>query len=431
MLIEFKVTNFRSIKESAALSLVASNYDRSHQENLIHPNLPGLKKVRLLKGAALYGPNASGKSNLLAAFRYMAGFVNNSAAKMSPDDPTGTIPFCLDPESPNLPSEFEIMAVMEGIRYLYGFSVDKKRVCRESLTAYPKGLAQKWFERTFDPSSQKYIWANSVAFFKLDRELCDKTRPNSLFVSTGAQFNNAQLTVVYNWFKNGLRFINLEGESIFSPFYTAQLLNEKKENTPRIVELLKSADFGINRAEVSHEDIELDRIRDEIPPSFMRKIETEMKLSTLRTPRIKFKHRSEGIEDQAIEFWEESAGTKRFFSLLGPWLDILEHGYTVLIDELETSLHPLLVKEYLKLLFSAKYNPKGAQVIFTTHNPLLLDSEIIRRDQVWFTEKDERGATHLYPLTDYKPRRTESLARGYLAGRYGAIPFIPEGLKLE
>ena len=112
-------------------------------------------------------------------------------------------------------------------------------------------------------------------------------------------------------------------------------------------------------------------------------------------------------------------------------MDILDHGYTVFIDEIETSLHPILVKELITLLFCDKNNPKGAQVVFTTHNPFLLDGNLIRRDQIWFTEKAPSGATQLYPLTDYKPRKGEALAKGYIAGRYGAIPFIPEGLKLE
>ena len=430
MFIEFKVANFRSIRTEIALSLVANNYDTSLPDNLIYPNLAGFSKARLLKGAAIYGPNASGKSNVLAAVRFMAEFVRNSATRLTPGDPTGTVTFCLDSNSAKGASSFEVMAVIGGTRYTYCFSIDRERVHRESLVAYPKGSPQNWFERTYDPHTKDYNWDHSAKFFRLDKELCDKTRPNSLFVSTGAQFNNAQLTVVYNWFKNGLRFLNLEGESQFAPIHTAILFEENKEIIPSMMSLLKSADLGITGAEVSHEDITLDSIRDSIPPSILRKIEAETKLAGLRTPLIKFKHRAESMEDQAVDFKEESAGTRRFFSLVGPWLDILAHGYTVLVDELETSLHPMLVKEFLKLLFSAEHNPKGAQVIFTTHNPILLDNEIIRRDQVWFTEKDEHGATHLYPLTDYKPRKTESLARGYLAGRYGAIPFIPEGLKL-
>jgi AAA15 family ATPase/GTPase len=127
---------------------------------------------------------------------------------------------------------------------------------------------------------------------------------------------------------------------------------------------------------------------------------------------------------------EESAGTRRFFAIVGPWLDILENGYTAFIDEIETSLHPILVRELLKLLFSPKHNSKGAQIIFTTHNPLLLDTTLMRRDQIWFTEKTPAGATELYPLTDFQPRKDELVAKGYLAGRYGAIPYIPQGLKL-
>ncbi|MFZ4699919.1 MAG: AAA family ATPase, partial [Candidatus Methylumidiphilus sp.] len=127
---------------------------------------------------------------------------------------------------------------------------------------------------------------------------------------------------------------------------------------------------------------------------------------------------------------EESSGTRHFFALIGFWIEILESGYTVFIDEIETSLHPILVKELLRLLLSDTHNTKGAQIIFTTHNPVLLDTTLFRRDQIWFTEKSPNGATQLYPLTDYQPRKDEALAKGYLAGRYGGIPFIPEGLKL-
>ena len=121
-------------------------------------------------------------------------------------------------------------------------------------------------------------------------------------------------------------------------------------------------------------------------------------------------------------------GPQRWFALAGPWLDILRNGSTVCIDELETSLHPLMLRALLELMFSASENPNGAQILFTTHNPLLLDATLLRRDQVWFTDKDAHGAAHLYPLTDYQPRKGESLVRGYLSGRYGAVPFLPEGL---
>jgi len=447
MLIEFKVTNFRSIKDEQVLSLVANNYDHSLPENLIHPDLARLPRVKLLKGATIYGPNASGKSNILAALRFMANFVENSATRIAPNDPTGTKPFCLDEESLSKPSRFEVMVVIEKTRYVYGFTLDKQRVFQEYLVAFPKGSAQNWFRRTYDPKKNNYTWDHSASFFKLDTELCNKTRPNSLFVSTGAQFNNAQLTTIYNWFSEGLAFINLGLKSRLGRSFTASLIEEQKQNVTAIIALLKSADFGITGADVTHKELTADfgitgadvthkeltaeEIKAKYPPSMVRDMEITGKSAGLKTLEISFKHRGASGKDANIDFTEESAGTQRFFSLVGPWLDILEHGYTVLIDELETSLHPMLVSDFLKLLFSSKFNKKGAQVIFTTHNPILLDTDIIRRDQVWFTEKDDNGATHLYPLTDYKPRKAESLVRGYLAGRYGAIPFIPEGLKIK
>ena len=141
-----------------------------------------------------------------------------------------------------------------------------------------------------------------------------------------------------------------------------------------------------------------------------------------------FFHQGPGDAKVPLEWEQESAGTRRFFALIGPWLDILENGYTVCIDEIETSLHPMMVRELLKLLFHEQGDGSGAQVIFTTHNPLFLDGTLLRRDQIWFTDKGEEGASRLYPLSDYQPRQEESLIRGYLAGRYGAVPFVPRGL---
>ena len=168
-----------------------------------------------------------------------------------------------------------------------------------------------------------------------------------------------------------------------------------------------------------------------LPPELLANLAKEHGQEPLRGLEVNLMHKAEGIEPVALDFDdEESDGTRRFFALLGPWLDILDNGYTAFVDEIETSLHPILVRELLKLLFCGKNNPRGAQIVFTTHNPVFLDSTLIRRDQVWFTEKSPRGETHLYPLTDYQPRKDEALAKGYLAGRYGAIPFLEEGLKL-
>ena len=187
--------------------------------------------------------------------------------------------------------------------------------------------------------------------------------------------------------------------------------------------------MGIADVKVQKMEISVDEIRKRyLTPQQLSLIETTGNIEPGTTMDITLVHKTEGVVAELDFAKEESAGTRRFFALVGPWIDILENGYTVFVDEMETSLHPILVKELLKLLFNN--NPKGAQVIFTTHNPILLDTTLMRRDQIWFTEKSPSGATHLYPLTDYSPRKDEALAKGYLAGRYGAIPFLPEGFKL-
>ncbi len=430
MLIEFKVSNFRSIREEQTFSLVAGNADKELSSCVIDRELPGLSGVRFLKGAAIYGANASGKSNVIEAIRFVTELVRRSATKIQPGDPTGAQPFKLDRESASKPSEFEITFVAEGDRYVFGFSINATRVVEEYLVAYPKGVPQRWYQRTFNAAKNSYDWAKPSTAFKQDKSLQDKTRENSLFLSVGPQFNHAQLTRVFNWFKNSVRFIHLSADAMLHPGFTADLVVEPTHHD-RILNLLKSADIGVADAQIKETEVSLDELRQNIPPAVLARLEKEGKMTSHKTVEIKLTHKADGIEPVALDFEdEESAGTRRFFSLIGPWTDILDNGYTVFVDEIETSLHPILVKELLKLLLCSKNNPKGAQVVFTTHNPILLDGSLMRRDQIWFTEKSPAGATHLYPLTDYQPRKDEALAKGYLAGRYGAIPFMPEGLKL-
>lgn len=430
MLIEFKTANFRSIREEQTFSLVASNADKELPDCVIDQPLPGLAGVRFLKGAAIYGANASGKSNLIEAIHFLERFVRNSATKLHPGDPTGTEPFKLDLDSANKPSEFEVTFVTEGTRFVYGVSLTRTRVTEEVLFAYPKGLPQCWFHRTYNAEQGVYEWAKPSTSFKQDKSLQDKTRENSLFLSVGPQFNHEQLTTVFNWFKTELRFITLDADAFLHPGFTAEMLANPEKKT-RILNLLKSADFGVTDATTEEREMNLDELKEKIPPAILAEIMASGSNAKARRTEINLIHQADNTNPVAMDFDdEESAGTRRFFSLSGPWLDILDNGYTVFVDEIETSLHPVLVRELLKILFCGRNNPKGAQVIFTTHNPVLLDNTLIRRDQVWFTEKTPEGATHLYPLTDYKPRKDEALAKGYLAGRYGAIPFLPEGLKL-
>ncbi len=417
MLIEFKVANFRSIREMQSLSLVADNIDKDMTSALLDRPLPGLSGLKYLKGAAIYGANASGKSNLIEAINFLAEFVKKSATKLEPGDSTGTEPFKLDHASLLNASEFEITFVTQEIRFVFGVVLTPQRVLEEYLVAYPKGSPQKWYHRTFNESENSYTWATPSTRFKDDKSLRDKTRENNLFLSVGPQWNHPQLSIAFDWFKSSLKVLHLNADNRVNSHFTAQLIKNNPAYYQLVLHLLRNADIGVVDANIK--EISTDNVSQNVSPSLVQKLE------------IKLLHKAEGVESVSLNFdTEESAGTQRFFSLIGPWLEILSNGYTVFVDELETSLHPILVRELLKLLFNSTTNPKGAQVIFSTHNTVLLDSSLLRRDQVWFTEKTPEGATHLYPLTAYQPRKDEALAKGYLAGRYGAIPYLPNGLML-
>jgi predicted ATPase len=427
MLIEFKVTNFRSIREEQTFSLVASNADKDLPACVIDRELPGLSGVKFLKGAAIYGANASGKSNVLAAIKYVSDFVEQSATIIQPGDKTGAEPFKLDRVSATKPSEFEITFVADGVRFVFGFAVTPQRVVEEYLVAYPKGVPQRWYHRKFNVAAEEYEWAKPSTAFKQDKSLQAKTRENSLFVSVGPQFNHPQLTQVFWWFRNNLHSIRLGAEMPFPTFTAKQMMDPTHYN--RLINLLRSAELGVADVMVQEKAVVEEGFK-QVDLFSVAKLERLDALKSDKRLEIALTHKATGIKPVALDFnKEESEGTRRFFGMMGPWMNILEKGYTVFFDEIETNLHPILVKELLKLVFHSQHNPKGAQVVFTTHNPILLDSTLMRRDQVWFTEKSSVGETHLYPLTDYQPRRDEARERGYLAGRYGAIPFLPEGLK--
>jgi hypothetical protein len=320
--------------------------------------------------------------------------------------------------------------VAEGVRFVFGFAVTSERVVEEYLVAYPKGVPQRWYERRYDAAKDAYEWSRPSTAFQQDRSLQSKTRPNSLFLSVGAQFNHAQLTRVYEWFAKGLRFIHFGLEDVFNLDLTKELIAQAKQRD-RILGLVCHADLGVADAQIREREAVLGDFLDLYLGTFGMGPDVQRQAKPSTRLEVSLTHQADGVDPVALDFEkEESAGTRRFFSLVGPWMEVLDRGHTVFVDEIETSLHPNLVKELLRLFLGNEGNPKGAQVVFTTHNPLLLDGTLMRRDQVWFTEKSSAGATHLYPLTDYQPRKDEALAKGYLAGRYGAIPFMPEGLKL-
>lgn len=442
MLIELKITNFRSFRDEQTFSLVASNIadanpvaastDKALRACLIDRKVPGLPGVRVLKGAAIYGANASGKTNFIKAMRFITWFVHCSANHHQASDPTGAEPFKLDRASASKPSAFEITFVAENTRFVFGFSVMPTRVIDEYLVAYPKGVPQRWYHRTYNAKKNAYEWAIPSRAFKRDKRLEDEIEESALFLSVGHKFQHAQIAQAFHWFKKSVRFINVGPKDELLPEFTTRLIDEPLHHAKNlIVKLLSAADVGVVDVQLHDIELSIEELKQQALSALLGILDKPAAVMPESSVGINLTHKADGTEPVALHFKkEESAGTQRFFNLIGAWLDILDKGHTVFIDEIETSLQPVLVKELLKLLLSSTHNPNGAQVVFTTINPLLLDGSLLRRDQVWFTEKSTEGATHLYPLTDYQPRKGKALAKGYLVGRYGAIPYMPEALML-
>ncbi len=418
MLVEFTVKNFRSIKSEQTLSLAKSRSKELADSNSFDPKVPS--SVPLLRSSAIYGPNAAGKSNLIKALKTMRSIVLESATKIQQGDELPVTPFLFDENSSNDATEFEVIFINDGVRYQYGFAAIKEVIMEEWLLAYPKGRAQKWFSRVYNQeeklssfeignflTGQKTTWQNA-------------TRSNSLFLSTAIQLNSEQLKPVYNWFKQKLKITdNARG---WTPSFTASLCNEEPTRK-RIIDFLKTADLNIHDINVKKEKFYLKYIPDEMPVEMKEKIINNLKDSF--SLEIKTIHKTTNDKLVELEFDEESDGTQKLFSFAGPWIDTLENGCILVIDELHDNLHPKLVKYLIELFHNSKTNPNNAQLIFTTHETSILNQDVFRRDQVWFCDKDDEQATKLYPLTDFSPRKErENLESGYLSGRYGAIPFV-------
>jgi uncharacterized protein len=422
MLIEFRVENHRSIRDEQALTMRAGGQDDPADGR---PRRVAGYADPLLPAAALYGANASGKSNVLSALGFMRSAVVGSHRAWSPDDGVPREPFAWG-ENAKQPSLFEITISLAGTRYQYGFVADDEQFLEEWLHAWPGKRKQTWFARDLE----KFKFGESLA--GENRLIEQVTRPNALFLSAAVQHKHEQLTPIYSWFRN-LHGVNIRGrrssvlriatdqllargiEAWFSSTRQLDLFGEDESDGGQIGsfrDLLRAADVGIL-------DIKLDKDPGEPP--------TLTSLARPARPRVLVRH-SSNVEEAWLPLEEESDGTLTLFRVGPVILDALQVGGVVLVDELEASLHPLLAIQILKLFNDPVRNTKNAQILFTTHDTSLLGTiagePAMRRDQVWLTEKSKDGATCLYPLTDFKPRREENIERGYLQGRYGAIPFL-------
>lgn len=417
MLIEFRVKNYRSIKDEQVLSLVAAK-EKTHSET--HLMETGIKSIpALVRSAVLYGPNAGGKTNLVNALASVRDVVANSVTAMQLGQKFNLQPFRLDTKTAEEPSEFELTFVEDGVRYQYGFILSPERVNEEWLLVYKTSKPQQWFTRRFNPDTRQdeYEFGSFLTGLTGQRKLWqESTRPNALFLSTAVHLNSEQLRPIFNWIVNKL--VIFPASFIINPSFSVDML-QSNEGKKAIEKFLVSA--GISIAGINlisrkgwAQTVLFNHLTGETNAP-------QREEKDILSPQ--FLHETE--HGSAIfEFQEESLGTQRLFALAGPILDILKLGRILIVDELDSSMHSLLVRHLVNVFHNPLLNLKGAQLIFTTHDTSLLSQEVFRRDQIWFVEKNRHQATTFCPLTEFSPRKNEALERGYLSGRYGAVPFF-------
>lgn len=421
MLVEFRVKNFRSLRDEQVLSLVASK-DKTLEDT--HTLATGLKAApRLLKSAVIYGANASGKSNLIKALQYMRGVVVESAIVIQPGQTYAVQPFRLDAKSASEPTELEVTFILDGIRYQYGFAMTPQRIVREHLLVYKASKPQRWFERQFDAQTGKDVYEFGTGLKGQKNVWESATRPNALFLSMAVQLNSESLRPVFDWFANGLVMFNEQAQ--LNPQVSIQMLKQEKGRR-QICDFLTAADISIADIEVVTRKVPGQSVHFDLVAG-----KTELHTEEMEEHQLRFSHVTE--HGRAVfDLMDESNGTRNLLFLTGPVLDILNKGLTLVIDELDTSLHTLLVRELVRLFHRPDANHAGAQLIFTTHDTSLLDSpDLFRRDQVWFVEKDWEQASALSALSEFSPRKNEALERGYLMGRYGGVPFLGADLAVK
>ena len=398
MLIQFSVENYLSIKDKVVLSLLSSR-DNEHPEHLI---ADGNKNY--LKSAVIYGANASGKSNVLNAFWFMVNYVLTSHNQQL-HKTIARSPFKFDPETPARPSSFEVIFTTEGVRYAYGFSVTDKAVTEEYLYYYPNGRQALIFERK---NTKDFRFTVDV---DEQNTLKERTSANKLYLSVASNWSYAKVIPVLEWFAS----CQIITKNSVADAYGIEAEQLKNDDYRRVIaSMLRVADFGIQSLQM----------RDTEPaPSQHNDIFTN--IEAIHTVQD-----TEGnTSSYALNMAEESDGTNSYFKLIGVVKKVLDEGTLLVADEMDAHLHPLLTKHLVSLFNSVEFNPNGAQLIFTSHNTNLLDLDVLRRDQIWFTEKDEQtAATDLFSLYDFSIRKDAKVEKSYLIGRYGAIPFIKGGL---
>ncbi|MEV6439320.1 AAA family ATPase [Streptomyces anulatus] len=426
MLLRFQVTNHASLLEEQELSLVAA--DR-HPERAEFPS-PGGGEFAV-PVVAVYGTNASGKSNVIDSIHWMRSAVLSSFRRWDPSGGVPRRPFALGHGAAERPSSFAVDFVVGGVHHQFGFSVDGERVTEEWLYYYPEGRQRRLYERGADDRVAFGRWLTGRR--KLIAELL---RPNSLYLSVAAAQGHDQLGEVFRWFRSGLRMAT---DHDFSQRldHTVRLCLEGRggQESQPVLDLLRFADLGVSGLEIQDWDESIREDHQRITQALREALGDKVRVQEDAKHRVRVEHRTaEGVFPLDLAY--ESSGTRTWIGLIGPVITTLAHGGVLCVDELDARLHPYLVDALVGMFQSPETNRTGAQLVFSTHEAALLGRNVrteLFRDQVWFTEKDPLTlATRLFPLTDFSVRTSaDNLERRYLGGRYGAVPHLDDDLLRE
>lgn len=417
MFIEFSVSNYLSFKAKTTLSLAATSVKEHIQTNVF-----STERYSLLKSAVVYGANSSGKSNFIKAMSTMRRMVLQSFEQSSANE-LGIKPFLLNTETENAPSFFEAVFVIDNIRYRYGFEANDKMIHAEWLFEAPKKVERPMFIREYDGIE---VMKN----YPEGKNLEERTRDNALFLAVADQFNGKIAKQIIQWFNNFITISGLSHEGYKG--VTFGMLEDKHTNS-KLLNFYRKLDLGFDDISIHKKLSDPGKLPNDMPESLLKQLITDLEGAfkiDIKTIHKKFNAKGKAIDQVEFDMrGQESSGTNKIFNISGPVFDVLNDGGVLVVDELDASLHPLLTLAVTKLFNSKQFNPKNAQLIFATHDTNLLYYGNFRRDQIYFIEKDQFGASNIYSLVEYKEegktiRKDRSFEKDYIEGRYGAIPFI-------
>lgn len=417
MLLNFAVQNFMSIKDLCLMDLIPTGTYKTHQENISET-----QNYKFLNTLAVFGANASGKTNLVRAFTAAILTIRESSMLL-PNAPLRYMrPFAFDKTTLSKPCIFEFtFLAQDNIKYVYGFSATRQKVISEYLYAYYSSRPSCIFDRV---KTSDYTCPESQR--KNLEPLFERNSENKLFLATAAQWNYERAKPAYQWFATQVD--TYDDPNAFQ-IQTVKTLDEDTESKFKdfSLRLLQQADINITDYQLVQEKIP-NGINPSLTPGLLIKTDTLTdEKSILNISMIHTVENEDKEETYSLPLQSESLGTIQLFYFSSAIQEALLHGKTMIVDELDKSLHPF-VAEYLARIFqNPESNPKHAQLIFTAHDTNLLSLDLFRPDQIYFTEKsDKTGNTELYALSDFKSRQTDNVEKNYLLGRYGAIPYIKE-----